>query len=67
MYRCREHGVQEHDWCEPCRRLLVCDHSEQTATGLKYIELLTHGGSHYVALTIHHCATCGQPESTEFN
>lgn len=65
MFRCKEHGEKEADWCDECDTLLTCDCSDMVSTRIKDVCYDSISGERTITIYIHHCETCGDPVSVE--
>lgn len=67
MFECYQHGKREKDdhSCSLCDEFLTCDHSEQTSTRFKSLEL-DSDQTCCVDIEVYHCEVCGEANHVEF-
>ena len=57
MYKCKEHGQSDTDWCNVCEKLLLCDCKDIETQRIKDIRYGERDWT--VTIYITYCTSCG--------
>jgi len=67
MHKCEKHGKLDSEWCDKCRKIVKCDHSETAYAGWSDLFYDCSDGEHSTGISISFCATCGKPKAVKFS
>lgn len=60
MFRCDKHGVLKSEWCEDCKKVVVCDCSILDSTRFKDLIYDCELGEKTTSIILSYCKTCGK-------
>ena len=60
MYICKEHGKLQNEWCNMCKTVCKCDHSERDVRRFKDLRIYCEDGERTFTIYVEYCITCGE-------